>query len=306
MTSNQLTSNLETVIPNCKKLNIISAFVSKPAIEWLEEQIDNSSVCIVGRFSPKDFIDGASNIDAVKRCILSGYTVKCLPNLHAKIYQIDENLIFTGSANMTGRGLALVDNGNLEACTQVSPSKESKAFIQMIINGSINLTLEMIDKMQLFIDAIDSSSSNDVTNIWPDNIMPKITDIFVSDFPIVGPGEHHELYEINSSLEFAIISSEYSNFEIAQQYFKNSKAYRWLKEVLVANKGKRDLGFGQISSLLHDILSDVPTPYRRGIKDIQAHLYSYISLYASEEIEIYVPGRRSQVLRLIDTRKRLQ
>jgi hypothetical protein len=298
MTSHELTNNLEIVIPSCKKLNIISAFVSKPAILWLEKLVDNSSICIIGRFSPKDFIEGASNIDAVKRCILSGYTVKCLPNLHAKIYQIDEDLIFTGSANMTGRGLALVENGNLEACTQVSPSKESKAFIQMIINASVNLTLDIIDKMQLFIDAIDSSSSNDVTNIWPDNIMPKITDIFVSDFPIVGPGEHHELYEINSSLEFAIISSEYSNFDIAQQYFKNSKAYRWLKEVLVANKGKRDLGFGQISSLLHDILSDDPAPYRRDIKGLQVNIYQYIELYATDEIEIYAP-RHSQVLKLI-------
>jgi hypothetical protein len=306
MTSHELTNNLETVIPSCKKLNIISAFVSKPAILWLEKLVDNSSICIVGRFSPKDFIEGASNIDAIKRCILSGYTVKCLPNLHAKIYQIDDDLIFTGSANMTGRGLALVDNGNLEACTQVSPSKESKAFIQMIINASINLTLEMIDKMQVFIDAIDSSSSNDVKNIWPDNIMPKITDIFVSDFPIVGPGEHHDIYKINPSLEFAAIEANRSNFSSAQALFKNSKAYCWLKDLLIKFDAYRDLGFGQISAHLHDILCDDPAPYRREIKDIQAHLYAYISLYASEEIEIYVPGRRSQVLRLIDNRERLQ
>ena len=72
-----------------------------------------------------------------------------------------------------------------------------------------------------------------------------------------------------------------------------------MKEILTEHKGDRHPGFGQISSLLHDELCDDPAPYRRDIKDIQANLYEYLKLYASDEIEVYVPGRRSQVLRLV-------
>jgi hypothetical protein len=68
---------------------------------------------------------------------------------------------------------------------------------------------------------------------------------------------------------------------------------------LEEHKGERDLGFGQVSQLLHSALSDDPAPYRRDIKDMQANLYKYVSLYAMDDIEIHIPGRRSEVLRLI-------
>ncbi|PKI12749.1 phospholipase D-like domain-containing protein [Colwellia sp. 12G3] len=300
MTSNDLTAALERGIPNCDNLNIISAFVTKPAITWLEALIVNSSVCIVGRFSPNDFIVGASNIEAIRQCILSGYKVKCLPNLHAKIYQVDEDLIFTGSANMTGKGLALVNEGNLEACTKVTPSDSSKDFIKRIVNVSVSLTIEMIDQMQEIIDGFSESNLLDIPNVWPEHIMPKIKDLFVSDFPLSKQGENHEMYDVNPSLEFAIIEANKSNFTYAQSLFKNSKAYCWLISILTEYKGDRDLGFGQISSLLHDELCDDPAPYRRDIKGIQANLYEYLALYASDEIEVYVPGRRSQVIRLTE------
>jgi hypothetical protein len=299
MTSQELTATLEVYIPSCNNLNIISAFVSKPAVSWLEGLIDSSFVSIVGRFSPKDFIEGASSIDAVRQCILSGYKVKCLPNLHAKIYQVDEDLIFTGSANMTGKGLALVNEGNLEACTKVTPSDSSKDFIKRIINVSVSLTIEMIDQMQEIIDDFSESNLLDIPNVWPEHIMPKIKDLFVSDFPLSKQGNNYEMYDVNPSLEFAIIEANKSNFTYAQSLLKNSKAYCWLKKILTEYKGDRDLGFGQISSLLHDELCDDPAPYRRDIKDIQANFYEYLALYASDEIEIYVPGRRSQVLRLV-------
>jgi hypothetical protein len=299
MTSHELTSALEKVIPDCRNLNVISAFVTKPAVAWLEALMANSSVCIVGRFSPKDFIAGASNIEAVRQCILLGYTVKCLPNLHAKIYQIDEDLIYTGSANMTGKGLALVNEGNLEACTKVNPSDNSKGFIHRIINASVGITIEILDQMQNVINDFSDLNSLDIPDVWPENIMPKVNGLFVSDFPLSKPGNNHDMYTVNPSLDFAIIEVNKSNFTYSQTLFKSSKAYCWLKKVLVAHKGDRDLGFGQISSLLHDELCDDPEPYRRDIKDIQANLYEYLSLYASDEIEIYVPGRRSQVLRLI-------
>jgi hypothetical protein len=299
MTSHELTSALEKVIPDCRNLNVISAFVTKPAVAWLEALMANSSVCIVGRFSPKDFIAGASNIEAVRQCILLGYTVKCLPNLHAKIYQIDEDLIYTGSANMTGKGLALVNEGNLEACTKVNPSDNSKGFIHRIINASVGITIEILDQMQNVINDFSDLNSLDIPDVWPESIMPKINDLFVSDFPLSKPGNNHDMYTVNPSLDFAIIEANESNFNYAQTLFKNSKAYCWLKRILSEHKGDRDPGFGQISSLLHDELCDDPAPYRRDIKDIQANLYEYVKYYASDEMEIYVPGRRSEVIKII-------
>jgi len=301
ISNKELTIKLESCLPDSTKVNIISAFITKPAYRWLSDltKLNLPKITLVGRFLPKDFIDGASNIEAIRESLLSGYSVKALSNLHAKIYQVDNDLIFTGSANMTGKGLALIEECNLEACTKVTPSDESIAFIDKIINTSVELTLERLDKMQAFIEGLTFSTEPDVPENWPEDIMPKIQDLFVSDFPLAKPGESCEIYQINPSLDFAIIESNKASFDYAQSLFKGSKAYSWLKTILLEHTEDRDLGFGQISRMLHEALADDPAPYRRDIKEIQANLYEYIELYAFDEIEAYVPGRRSVVLKLI-------
>lgn len=301
MSSKDLVIELEKSIPSCDNFIIISAFVTKPAISWLVELIENSSVCIVGRFSPKDFMEGASSIDAIRESLLLGYTVKCLPNLHAKIYQIDSDIIFTGSANMTGKGFSIVNEGNLEACAQVTPTDTSKNFIKRIVNSSIRITDEILDKMEYILDNFTTSESNDTLQNWPEDVLPKVGDLFVSDFPFSEPGKENDFYNINSSLEFAVIEAELHDFNLAQLLFKKSKAYSWFKSILIENNTNRDLGFGHVSSLLHDKLCDDPSPYRSSIKDLQANFYKYLALYAADEVEIYVPGRRSQVARLIQS-----
>jgi phosphatidylserine/phosphatidylglycerophosphate/cardiolipin synthase-like enzyme len=297
ISNKELASELEFHLPKSIEVTVITAFFTKPAYDWFSKLIaDNSpNVSIVGRFSPKDFIDGASSFEAVRLAVMAGYNVKLLPNLHAKIYQIDEDIIFTGSANMTGKGLSLVENSNLEACTRITSSLESKEFINKIINSAVQINLCMIEKMEEFIRGI----TTEYAEFWPEKLVPLISELFVSDFPLSKPGTTHQIYRINTVLDFALIEAYKDDFTVAQKLFKKSKAYRWLKNQLIDNNSDRDLGFGKISSLIHDALTDDPIPYRSEIKEIQANLYKYISLYAMDEIEIYVPGRKSEILRLL-------
>jgi hypothetical protein len=301
ISNQELTLKLESHMPKALEINIISAFITKPAYSWLCNltQFNTPKITLVGRFLPKDFIDGASNIEAIRLSLISGYSVKALSNLHAKIFQIDNDMIYTGSANMTGKGLALIEKSNLEACTKVAPTDASKLFITKIINSSIELTLEHLDRMQKFIDGFTQSDNVEIPENWPEDIISKTTELFVSDFPLSKPDETCDEYLINSALEFAVIEGNKTDFYYAQSLFKSSKAYNWLKTILVEHTGERDLGFGQISRILHDALADDPAPYRRDIKDIQTNFYKYLRFYAQDEIEVYVPGRRSQVLRYI-------
>ena len=301
ISNTELTQQLEILLPDCADLIIISAFMTQPATRWLGHLItaNKPKVKLVGRFTPNDFVKGASDLNALRDCINNGYQVKALANLHAKIYQIDHDTIFNGSANLTGKGLALVNNGNLESCSRVNACEQSKAFINKIVESATDLTLSMLDKMQMFLEQFDNKNEAELPAVWPEEILPKTKELFVSDFPLTKQGETCKEYAVNTSLEFAVIEANKSDFDYAQSLFKKSKAYCWLKKVLIENDGDRDPGFGQISSLLHDALCDDPAPYRRDIKDVQANLYEYLALYASDEIEVYVPGRRSLVLKLI-------
>jgi len=301
ISNSELTAQLELHIPQCEELNLISAFVTQPAIRWLEALITTNqpTINLVGRFSPQDFIAGASDISAIRTCLNNGYQVKALSNLHAKIYQIDRDIIFTGSANLTGKGLSLVEHDNLESCTRVNACETSKEFIDKIINASINITVDILNKMEKFLELYSATESSTIPATWPNEVIPKTTDMFVSDFPLTKPGETSQAYIKNPSLEFAIIEANKADFNNAQRLFKKSKSYLWLKAQVINNQGNRDLGFGQVSRLLHATLCDDPTPYRKDIKSLQKNLYLYLEIYTSDELIIFVPGQRSEILKLV-------
>lgn len=292
-------SELEAILPNCNTLTVISAFMTQPATRWLSSLISDNKpkVQLVGRFSPFDFIKGSSDLNALRDCINKGYTVKALTNLHAKIYQIDEDTIFNGSANLTGKGLALVDVSNLEACTKVQSCESSKSFISKIVDSAFELSAETIDEMESYISEIEKTDNSELQMTWPEDIISQSKDIFVSDFPLSAPGDFVKEYEVNPSLPFAQIENVRDDFELASEFFIKSKAYRWLVKQIIENKSDRDLGFGQVSRLLHEALADDPAPYRQQVKDLQVNLYSYLRLYAIDEVEIYTPGRKSEALR---------
>lgn len=286
---------MERLMPVSASVNLISAFVTLPAIDWVLTHLQtHATICVVGRLTPKDFIDGASDINAIRSCLQNGIKVKALTNLHAKIYQFDE-VIFHGSANLTGKGLALVENHNIESSSKIENCAQSNAFIKKIVNSAIELDLTTLDKMESFIN--EKTSGEEKPLEWPVEILGSSTELFVSDFPLGSPSEFVHEYSLNKSLTFAQIESQES-FKLQQALFKSSKVYQWLKQQIINNKSERDLGFGAVSSLIHDALADDPAPYRQEIKTLQANLYTYLKIYAQDEIEIYMPGKRSQVLRL--------
>lgn len=301
ISNTELKSELEAILPSCSRLTIISAFITQPATRWLSDLItDNQpTVQLVGRFTPLDFIKGASDFSALRDCINRGYAVKALTNLHAKIYQVDDDTIFTGSANLTGKGLALVNVSNLEACSKVHACEKSKSFIKIIVDSAIELTAEVINEMEEYISKISKTNNPEFQMDWPEEIITRVHRLFVSDLPLSAPGNFVSEYEVNPSLPFALIENVRDDFELSSKLFKSSKAYRWIFKQIIENKSDRDLGFGVISNMLHEALADDPAPYRQEIKNLQANLYTYLKVYAKDKIEIYTPGRKSEVIKLV-------
>lgn len=298
ITSEELSSHLTNELPSCGNLNVISAFVTKTAVDWFIQLLpEYCDVCVVGRFTPSDFIQGASDVEAIEKAILKGYDVKALSNLHAKIYQLDVNTIFTGSANMTAKGLALVDNSNFEACSRVAPTETNIEFINKILDCAITIDEVVLEKMKRHLEEFENMDQGEIPDSWPDSVMLKVEALFVSDFPIVAPSISHDLYKVNPFLEFAQIHEKCSNFKDAQKLFKNSKAYLWLKKAI--DRRTDGVRFGELSQLLHSELKDDPAPYRQDIKTLQSNLYKFVELYANDEMEIFTPGKRSQFIKLI-------
>ena len=149
-----------------KSLFISSPYIKYPVASLLCEilqlrQNPNVSVQILTRIRIQDLIDGASDLEAFEKLLqlaeVSGLkvAVKCISNLHAKVYIFDENSAIVTSSNLTPSGL----KSNVEYGIEVT----EQAVIRRIFDdmhaywsAAETLTVEMIEQVAERLEATES------------------------------------------------------------------------------------------------------------------------------------------------------
>lgn len=297
--SKQLAHLVSADLKESENVTIISAYVTLPAIKWLTKHLNHRNVKILGRFTPRDFLSGASDLKALMTSVERGYDVFILPSLHAKIYAVDHNSFYAASANFTAKGFSLCSSSNQEVAVKLPYTNENQLFIDKLFRASKKLNeRDLIQMLELLDKQLLDYPSNQITlEDWGD--MFDITDeLFVSDLPMSHPGQSCTPYEKNPELVFAKIHCDLcTSPQQAKIRFCNSNVFKWLLKQF-SKEEVQELRFGQISKLLHDALQDDPSPYRKDVKLYQSYLYSYIEQMAPEYFDLNVPGTRTQVLKL--------
>ena len=77
-----------------KEIKIISPFIGLNTSSIISDYLKQNKNCkctIITRFYRQDFLDGVSNLDALKLLINSNVDIYALKNLHSKLYLIDGN-----------------------------------------------------------------------------------------------------------------------------------------------------------------------------------------------------------------------
>ena len=300
MSSEELALVLGRLFIRSESVRVCSAYVTGAAVKWLTSQITHCNVTVLGRFSPRDFKAGASDLNALFTMVELGYRVKMLPSLHAKIYDIDRHHLFTGSANFTANGLSLCSTPNIEACVQLEVNAHNLAFIDKLFSCAIELDAVMLLKMCDIVNGMAEPIGIGDANSWPCEFYLPSDELFVIDLPSVGVGESCELYHLFPNSEFARISSALlsGHQRMAKEMLLRSRVIRWLQNCVAQCNEPIGIRFGDITSRLHRALQDDPSPYRKDVKIYQANLYHYIQVLLSDTFEIHVPGEASQFIRL--------
>ena len=303
LNSKALRSSVTEELKSSEAVTLLSAYITSLGVEWLLKNLPlRVSLVVVGRFLPMDFIRGASDLNSVRMLLEQGHTVKFLSSLHAKIIYIDNKTIFLGSANCTGRGLGLVEDNNLEASVRFEANEADQELISGIIHASNDITFNTLDKMESYLSEVDylCDEINKVFQKWPQELYQKeeVKQLYVKDFPLAPSGEYSEFYDLFCDSDYSQIHKLKNNKELARAIFKSSDSYIWLIQLLSKETNRNGVSFGKISSSLHNILADDPSPYRRTVKDLQVNLYSYLVEYAGDVVEFYTPGQRSQFIKL--------
>ncbi|RRJ84383.1 hypothetical protein [Aestuariirhabdus litorea] len=278
-----LKTDLELLLPDCSNLVVISAYITKPAIEWLiglSEKHPLRSVRVISRVTLSDIMNGATDLDALKLILKSGWSLGRIPNLHAKIYLLDSTVMYISSGNFTASGLKIFGDGNIEASVKIKPDSCCLDFVSNLFNLSQGLDLAALDKMEAyvstFVDGVKSVCD------WPSEIVSARDYLLVSDFPLEEYGNR------NGVNEDPVYNTIRSNGSGGRSLLLNTAAYRWLKTTLMYKEGN-EAYFGELSSLLHSVLKDDPAPYRKSVKTILSNLLTFISEIAQDEIELSRP-----------------
>jgi phosphatidylserine/phosphatidylglycerophosphate/cardiolipin synthase-like enzyme len=274
------------------EITIVSAYVTDTAINWILNKIPkNVKLCVIAKLSPQDFASKASTFEAIEMLLNAGHTVKLLTNLHAKIYLIDKEHIFIGSANFTSNGLKLFGSGNLEASIKTIVTPEILQFVDNIYDKSTEITLDILKKMR---EKVKAGKLEKIPLKWSNDIIKPVFQLWTIDMLQEEIFNENVTNEADKILLFG--SADVNNNFDTKTYFKKTKIYQWLINEL--KQQNRPVSFGAISAKLHNDINDNPLPYRKTVKQYIKNLLSYCKLFAFDEIEITRPNY-SEIMKLI-------
>lgn len=254
----QLKLKIENQLKTSDRCILCSAFFSEVASKWLiENRTSECDTHLLVRGLPTDFLDGANSFKALEEVIKRGIKVKFSSALHAKVYVFDDEL-FASSSNLTGKGIALLENHNIEFGLKSRIEADDLELINNLWRQGVAVDLELLKKMEDHINNFtdEPQSNTSLDPVWPKEWFEEQRDLYVSDFPI-------DLED--GDIRWSSLNS-----------FINSKAFSWIHSSV---KEKDWKSFGELSHELHNAVYDDPAPYRREIKAILANLLTLIEKF---------------------------
>ena len=281
-----------------KSVIIFTAYIKVIGIEWLEQQLKGKNIncTIVSRWQKSDLAQGSSDLDCYLFSKKNNWTFKILSDLHAKLMVIDDNELFIGSPNLTGKGMSLVPVANKEMGIKTLTTEADKKIIKNLTDEAITIDDEIynsIKQWQESLKIIKQPKYPDFPQLVKDRIKESYDKIWVHNFPWSAVDQLLNIKEINSDLQHDLelfgLSKDEINEQSLTESLKNSKVYKWLINQLNKEENK-EIYFGKLSEIIHNSLLDDPKPYRKDVKDLQANLYSLLKKLRPKEISIDQPN----------------
>jgi hypothetical protein len=156
-------------LPNCQnEIILVSPYIKKDALKiLLRNLLAHVEITVITKWSIRDFVFGASDVDFLEELDGRKFKVYCNNNLHSKIYILDSFLLMVGSANLTMPGMGLGLNGNHEIVfwdSFVHPDVVS--YIGFLMERSVLLTDDMVlearKKVEELKDLIPQINNNKI------------------------------------------------------------------------------------------------------------------------------------------------
>ena len=115
---------------------IAAPYIKADALERLLALLPaDAALTCVTRWTPRDMLFGASDVDCRAVVLERGGAFRLHPRLHAKYYRCGQRVL-VGSANLTVQGMGYAPSANLEVLCDPAPTFDAMAFERELLAGS--------------------------------------------------------------------------------------------------------------------------------------------------------------------------
>lgn len=311
--SSEFKDELETCVGGARNhVFVATAYLTRLGTEWLVAHTATvASVTIVVRWNLADLLSGSSDLESYTIARRHGWSFRAMQDLHAKIWLVDKQALFVGSANATARGLSLVESGNREFGVRVVARPLDVEVIDKLATDSILITDELFQRISQAIKNC-AGSNDDTPTVWPPalaQILMRPTEMsplwvaeclqtdgtWLSSADNIAknlkPDELCDLSLLGVSAEVLLAPERKALLTSA---LRGAKMYRWLTSLL-ARQDTREAFFGSLSAALHDSLANDPKPYRQTVKELLSNLLGWIAVLEIPDVHIDTPKYSQRV-----------
>jgi len=284
--------SIKAALSSASIVYIFSAFVKTDALMWFSNNIaKNTKVKIIARWQYNDLISGASDISAYRFAKEKNWEFAINTNMHFKIYLIDDDKLYVGSANLTNSGLSLNRYGNDEASVLIVPNAIDIMRLKRYVGSCRPMTDDLYEKLLKFYNDSDKKASISKAD-WPSDLKIKIQatidHLWIHDLLFNSPQSLESSENEHYSHDCAIFDLQEINLKQRDDLLNRLKStllWAWLYRTIELSENKY-VKFGELTAKLHNSLIDDPKPYRRTVKNFVFNMFEWIRYLNSDEISM--------------------
>lgn len=265
--------------------------------------VDCRTKVIIVRWQFSDIISGASDLEIYDIAKSNGWTMYFNNCLHAKMYCGDE-LCVIGSANLTNNGMSGGPPlGNIELCIASKDNGDVKRWFNEILENSYMVNEPIYQAIRNDVEkyillnggtpTCRKGFSHEVIKLLQKQILlPKL---HIGDFPVLSDPNlivnQHNMHCEDYKHDLNILGlSGIPTIDEIRNAFEILPGFTWLWDCI-----ENEVYFGELTSKLHDIMHDIPKPYRKDVKVVLHTLINWAAILMPDKIVVDVPNHSQRI-----------
>lgn len=272
-----------------ENIHIIAPYVRLNGLQFLIQSIRNKHVTVITTWKVRDIIKGISDLDIYPFLSERGWDLFIRNDLHAKCLIAGMRKGIITSANITGRGLGILPEPNIECAVRIDDLPSSvEAWVGNLIQDSVSVTRSIYDECRIHLEHQPNMPEMEVKEFV--FLSPERPSLSLSSLPLCGSPElllrmiaelHKDNRRQEPEIQEALHDIEIFGIDISLPLEMQRKA---LKEAFFSHpfisKFQGFIGdgkyFGESKRWLQSACSDNPGPYRNQLTKYIRVLFDWI------------------------------